>query len=190
MRRAFALFLLVPWTLVGAAAVQCGGPAPKPAPTPTPTPTPQPTATPRPPCGLPANIVSAVYSPGVPDLWSNVTAAQEAVKLANPGKITDDDRLVGFDRMNPLPTRDWYFGEVVAMLQEQGLCAGWFQGDEIEVSKTCAGPFEGYHLFEWGGGRILPALPNTVTCGYEETPEHPKCRGGFRGLLIPAGGCS
>lgn len=181
-----ALFPVGPAVLLSTWFCGRGAPAPVPTPTPTATTTPAP-PTPKTRCGLPPNLASAVYSPGVPDLWSNVTAAQEAVKLANLDRITDDDRLVGFDRMNPLPTRDWYFGEVVSMLQDQGLCAGWFQGDEISVGRTQCGDFEEYHLFEWGGGRILPALPNTTTCGYEETPAHPKCKGSYRGYLAPVG---
>lgn len=142
------------------------GPVPTPIPTPTPEPTPVPTPTPAPtptpvPTPTPTPTPTACKAPQ--GEWSGpgpVTAS--AGPLINRAMSTITGCQVGTDCPHgegpgEVGAQRW-MARVIGELRRMGLCAGQHVDgatDEIAVSTRCEGPYEGYHVANYGGGKVV-----------------------------------
>jgi hypothetical protein len=137
-------------------------------------------------CYVPQLGDAWIIDAGIPELWHEVNDAMTWVQGAYPDRF-NGNQIVG--ALDPDPTvaeaaRQWFFGTVAQRLRDTHRCAGQYEdgvADEIEVGAQCAGPFEGYHVINYGGGSIIWAQPSAVPCSWEATPQYPKCPGAGRG---------
>ena len=127
-------------------------PIPTPTPVPTPVPTPIPTPTPRPICTGPLNAswsgpgpTTLAIGPMVNRVMSDLTGCSEGSDCFHgegPGEQ-------GAQR---------WMAKVNAELRKRGLCAVQHQTgitDEIAVNTACDGPFEGFHVANYGSGKVV-----------------------------------
>lgn len=109
----------------------------------------------------PCESEECVFPQGVPEgefveggtthvLGTQVNAAMERVTRCQTGTNCDAG-----------PSADEFFDQVNAELRAQGLCAGRHNdsppgaSDEIAVATACTGTWESYHVYNYGGGKVV-----------------------------------
>jgi hypothetical protein len=128
-------------------------PTPTPIPTPIPTPVPTPTPTPTPTgCTAPQGVSWA--GPGAVTISAGPMVNVVMTNLT--GCMPGSDCRHG-DGIGEVGAQKW-MARVIAQLQLRGLCAGQHETgvtDEIAVATQCNGPWEGYHVANFGGGKVV-----------------------------------
>lgn len=198
MRRALILGVWAPWSLFILLATPIKDCPPKPQPTPTPTVDPGPTPTPAPtPTPTPEPTPSPVPTPSP----SKVCTGPLNASWAGPGPVTTAigpfvnrvmSDLTGCSEGSDCPhgegpgeagAQKW-MARVNAELRKRGMCAIQHEPgvtDEIAVNTVCTGPFEGYHVANFGGGKVVwspnaarPSwIPTGGACGTSEPSPTP-----------------
>lgn len=103
-------------------------------------------------CRFPQGVPNSDFTQGSTSvvLGTQVNAAMERVAVCPSG--TD---------CNAGPSADVFFDSVTADLRSTGLCAGRHNEtppgatDEIAVATECTGWWEGYHIYNYGGGKVV-----------------------------------
>jgi len=119
-------------------------PQPQPSPTPSPNPTPTPEPTPAP-C-VPPMTEGWDVQPGADTLRANLNVAMASVT----GCEINSDCPLDVDV-------DTFFARVTQKLREDGLCAGVARPgeDQIIVGLTRCGWYEAYHVYNFGGRKVV-----------------------------------
>jgi len=130
-------------------------PPPMPVPTPQPTPTPVPTPTPTPhPLGCQAPQGMQWSGPGQVTTSAGPLVNKAMAELLGCRAGSDCPHGEG---PGEAAAQRW-MARVIAELRLRGLCAGQHEAgitDEIAVATQCEGPWEGYHVANYGGGKVV-----------------------------------
>ena len=126
---------------------------------------------------IPCEQEECIFPQGVPDedftergttsvLGNQVNAAMERLTACSAGTNCDAG-----------PSADEFFDAVTAELRATGLCAGRHDdtppgaSDEIAVATECTGTWESYHIYNYGGSKVVWS-PNAARPAYTIDPSH------------------
>ena len=118
-------------------------------------------------CTFPQGVPNSDFTsgPATHTLGTQVNAAMERVARCSAGT----DCSAG-------PSADEFFDAVNAELRATGLCAGRHNetppgaSDEIAVATSCTGWWEGYHVYNYGGGKVVWS-PNAARTKWKIDPK-------------------
>lgn len=161
--------LIVVLAILGLMCAAACGPITIPGPQPNPQPQPQPTQGPGPtvpvtvptplpstPCTVPQGVEWIGPGPELHRHDAVLNAVMASLTECSPGS----DCNTGYGAGDEGAQR--WFRSVVSSLQSRGFCAGQHETgitDEIAVAEDCTGPYAGYHISNYGSGKVVWAKP-------------------------------